>query len=279
MTPAPWPAGAVCEHWIRPGLLLSWGADFPSRSLPGDAVALFCFVIGRDPDRAADRMFVARPAACDRLADSAAPCAFHATIAFSSTAAAELASGAPPLAELLASLRPSALAPAPTLALTSVARLAVESIRRCPFVGPLREMALTARGNDLLVEFLTALSAAERPRPAAPLLGSMTAQVQAAADLLAQRLEHPPALAALARCVGLSETSLKRGFRQLFATTVFGYLRARRMERARVLLESGAATVLEAAALVGYSNPSNFAAAFRRHFGVNPKEFQLGARR
>jgi AraC-like DNA-binding protein len=65
----------------------------------------------------------------------------------------------------------------------------------------------------------------------------------------------------------------------VFGTTVFGYLRARRMERARALLEAGKATVLEAAALVGYSNPSNFAAAFRREFGVNPKAFQLTARR
>jgi AraC-like DNA-binding protein len=37
--------------------------------------------------------------------------------------------------------------------------------------------------------------------------------------------------------------------------------------------------VLEAATLVGYSNPSNFAAAFRLQFGVNPKTFQLAARR
>ena len=93
------------------------------------------------------------------------------------------------------------------------------------------------------------------------------------------RLESPPTVEALARQVGLSETTLKRGFHQVFNTTVFGYLRGRRMERAREALQSGEATVLESAALVGYSNPSNFASAFRRQFGVNPKQFQRAVRR
>jgi AraC-like DNA-binding protein len=140
-------------------------------------------------------------------------------------------------------------------------------------------MALTARAHDLLLEFLTALSASLSPAAPPPLTRTADDQIRAAADHLAQNLEEPPTLAALARRVGLSETTLKRGFHQVFGTTVFGYLRTRRMARAHALLHSGEATVLEAAALVGYSNPSNFAAAFRREFGLNPKAFQLTARR
>lgn len=164
-----------------------------------------------------------------------------------------------------------------TLPLGAKARFALESIRRCPFAGACRSMALAARANDLLVGFLTALAT----RAVVPAVGATRRfgeQVRAAAALLAQHLDSPPPLGELARQAGLSETSLKRGFRQIFGTTAFGYLRARRMERARALLASGDATVLEAAALVGYSNPSHFSAAFRREFGVNPKTFQLTAR-
>lgn len=159
--------------------------------------------------------------------------------------------------------------------LTPRARLALESLRHCPFVGACRCMALTARCHDLLVEFLVAWT--ESLQPALAGIGSAD-RVRLAAEILERDLEHPPSLADLATRVGLSETTLKRGFRQVFATTVFGYVRTRRMEEAGRLLESGAATVLEAATLVGYSNPSNFAAAFRRRFGVNPKTFQLRAR-
>ncbi len=164
-----------------------------------------------------------------------------------------------------------------TTALTARAQLALDSIRCCPFVGICRAMALTARAHDLLVEFLTAWTTTlAQPPAAAP---NATEAVRFAAEILGRELEHPPALADLAARIGLSETTLKRTFPRVFGTTVFGYLRRRRMEEARRLIETGAATVLEAAAAVGYSNPSNFASAFRREFGVNPKAHQLAVRR
>ncbi len=164
------------------------------------------------------------------------------------------------------------------LPLSAGARLAVESIRRCPFVGACLAMALGARCNDLLVEFVTAVGNAAVPA-LPPLTRSVHDRVRAAAECLRHQLAEPPALPALARASGLSETSLKRGFRRILGTTVFGYLREQRMLRARDLIQSGEATILEAANHVGYSNPSNFAAAFRAQFGLNPKAYQLAFRR
>jgi AraC-like DNA-binding protein len=163
------------------------------------------------------------------------------------------------------------------LSLTPAARLAVESVRRCPLAGACRALILSARCHDLLVEFISA-GEAQRAKPVS-LMADTKTRVREAAAALSRRLDETPSLEALAREVGLSETTLKRGFRQVFGTTVFEHLRALRMEHARALLQSGEATVIEAATLVGYSNPSNFASAFRRQFGVNPKEFQLAARR
>ena len=165
----------------------------------------------------------------------------------------------------------------PPQPLTPAARLAIESIRRCPFFGPVRQWALAARAHDLLVEFLA--QAPGVPLPSLALPPGVDARIREAASLLEADLADPPTLPELARRAGLSETSLKRGFRRLFGQTVFGHLRTRRMQRARALLESGECTVLEAASRVGYSNPSNFSAAFRREFGLNPKQFQLAARR
>lgn len=161
--------------------------------------------------------------------------------------------------------------------ITPVARLAVESVRRCPIAGACRTLVLGARCHDLLVEFISASSA--RKTTSVPLMSDSETRVRSAATAIARRLDETPSLEALAREVGLSETTLKRGFHQVFGTTVFGHLRSLRMEHARTLLQSGRATVIEAATLVGYSNPSNFASAFRRQFGLNPKEFQLAARR
>lgn len=213
------------------------------------------------------------------LVNSPGAVAFHVAVGLSVRALQELLlEGHTPAAIRLRQFAAGEGSSELALPLTPGARFAIESIRRCPFAGAFRAMAFGARAHDLLFELLTALSTDDAPRPPS-LTRSMSERIRLAADSLKRELEHPPTLTALARGVGLSETTLKRGFRQAFGTTVFGYLRARRMEHARDLLQSGEATVLEAAELVGYSNPSNFAAAFRRQFGENPKTFQLRARR
>lgn len=276
MSPAP------SFHQVRPGLVMAWGCDFAATaSRPAEDTALtarFAFILASDAHRRDDRMILLRPDAPIASPSADAPAIFHTTLSLSETALDELLSDDDsPGAQRVRAFALSADAIVITLPLTSGARLAVESIRRCPFAGACRAMALTARCNDLLVEFLHSLSST--PLPAPPPTAGVVTQIHAAAELLRQHLELPPSLAALARAVGLSETTLKRGFHRVFDTTVFGYLRTCRMEHAHALLLSGEATVLEAAALVGYSNPSNFSAAFRRRFGINPKEFQLTARR
>ncbi|GAB4372017.1 MAG: hypothetical protein Kow009_08130 [Spirochaetales bacterium] len=80
----------------------------------------------------------------------------------------------------------------------------------------------------------------------------------------------------LARMAGINVTKLKIGFKEIFDTTVFGCLRARRMERARELLEDGSLPVSEIAFLIGYNSLSHFALAFRRAFGVNPLRYKKG---
>jgi len=95
----------------------------------------------------------------------------------------------------------------------------------------------------------------------------------AAASYLERNLDEDHSLAGLSRKFALNEFKLKRGFRERFGITVFGYLRQCRMDRARQLLLSRRYTVLEVANAVGYANPSHFARAFRGCFGLNPKAF------
>jgi AraC-like DNA-binding protein len=87
---------------------------------------------------------------------------------------------------------------------------------------------------------------------------------------LVANLEAPPTLAELARTAGINETKLKTEFRAVFGTSVFAYLRRERMDHARRLLLERRFNVTQIAYRVGYTNPSKFAAAFRRQFGVSP---------
>ncbi|MDQ8181211.1 AraC family transcriptional regulator [Pelagicoccus sp. SDUM812005] len=94
----------------------------------------------------------------------------------------------------------------------------------------------------------------------------------AAARLMEQRFAEDHSIANLSRAVHLNEFKLKRGFKELYGTTIFGYLRQIRMEKAREMLRQPNASVIETANAVGYSNPSHFARAFKQAFGINPSE-------
>jgi len=74
----------------------------------------------------------------------------------------------------------------------------------------------------------------------------------------------------LCMTVGLNEHAFKNGFREMFNITPARYLLQLRMQRARVLLESGA-RVAQVAYATGYDYPSNFSKAYVRYFGQAPK--------
>jgi AraC-like DNA-binding protein len=82
--------------------------------------------------------------------------------------------------------------------------------------------------------------------------------------------ENRQSIAALAARVNLSPSRLVVLFRRDAGVTPARYLRALRMERARLLLERTFLTVKEVMTFVGVTDPSHFTRDFRRHYGVPP---------
>lgn len=80
---------------------------------------------------------------------------------------------------------------------------------------------------------------------------------------------HSHTLQGLAAMAAMSPSSLRHKFRLAFGQSVFDYLRERRLTQAREYLRQGF-SVQQAAHLVGYRHSTNFATAFRRHFGMAP---------
>jgi len=97
--------------------------------------------------------------------------------------------------------------------------------------------------------------------------------VYRASRIILENLESPPALADLAKQSGLCTTSLNAGFRKVFGTTVFGYLRQERLSKAKHLMEHENKFASEAAWEVGYSSLSSFHRAFYTQYGVTPGHY------
>ncbi|HEY7443796.1 MAG TPA: AraC family transcriptional regulator [Vicinamibacterales bacterium] len=159
--------------------------------------------------------------------------------------------------------------------MTRAERALALQIATCPFAGRARALFLESKVLELLAHDLARSSPRSSTRR---LSADDEGRIRAAAQLLVDRCDAPPSIRELARAVGVNDLKLKRSFPQLFGTTVFGYLRQHRMNQAYELLERGEATVGEAASRVGYTCPSRFTVAFRRHFGVIPSSVRATRR-
>lgn len=82
--------------------------------------------------------------------------------------------------------------------------------------------------------------------------------------------EAVPSINQLAALANMGTTKFKSTFRQVFGCAPMQYRNNIRMEYAREMISSNARTPTEISYLLGYSHPSNFTAAYKKHFGDVP---------
>lgn len=92
-------------------------------------------------------------------------------------------------------------------------------------------------------------------------------------DIIIQELTNPPSLADLAKEVGLNIKKLKTDFKEFYGAPVFTFLLNYKMDLAKNLLQEQGLNVNEVSVKLGYSTSSHFIAAFKRKFGITPKQF------
>jgi len=100
-------------------------------------------------------------------------------------------------------------------------------------------------------------------------------KIQLAREILLQRIGDPITIKELSRKVGTNECYLKKGFKEMFGSTIFDFYQNQRMHHARYLLYEKGLSVTEVSALLGYSSISHFSTAFKRHTGLKPCELLL----
>lgn len=96
-----------------------------------------------------------------------------------------------------------------------------------------------------------------------------------AREILVQQIGEPITIKELSRKVAINECYLKKGFKELFGTTIFDFYQGQRMEHARYLLYEKGLSVTEVSMLLGYSSISHFSTAFKKHTGLKPCELLL----
>jgi AraC family transcriptional regulator len=96
-----------------------------------------------------------------------------------------------------------------------------------------------------------------------------------AREVLIQHIGEPITIKELSRKVAMNECYLKKGFKEMFGTTIFDFYQSQRMEHAKYLLYEKGLSVTEVSLLLGYSSISHFSTAFKKHTGLKPCELLL----
>lgn len=137
------------------------------------------------------------------------------------------------------------------------------------FHGRMAGLHRHAKSIEYLAHLICGLDHA--PQGAPELTPLEMRRVREARERLVADLRNPPDLHALAYSVGLGVKRLNEGFRALYGTTAFDYLRDMRLDAARSLLgDTPSLPLKQVAWQVGYNHPTNFINAYRKRFGVPP---------
>jgi AraC-like DNA-binding protein len=93
-----------------------------------------------------------------------------------------------------------------------------------------------------------------------------------AREVLIEHIGEPITIKELSRKVAMNECYLKKGFKEMFGTTIFDFYQNQRMEHAKYLLYEKGLSVTEVSMMLGYSSISHFSTAFKKHTGLKPCE-------
>jgi AraC-like DNA-binding protein len=100
-----------------------------------------------------------------------------------------------------------------------------------------------------------------------------TLSIEAAKKLIDSHIKLHSTIPEIALEVDLNERKLKEGFKWRYKMGLFAYLKEKRLQMARKLIEEDLdKSVKEIARFVGYTHPGNLTAPFKKKFGVTPNE-------
>ena len=95
-------------------------------------------------------------------------------------------------------------------------------------------------------------------------------------SVLDEQYRDPPSVGDLAKTVGLSASRLAHLFRKEIGMSIQSYVVERRLVMAAMLIVQSHERISQIAYSVGFGDVSNFNHAFKRRFGMSPRQYRAG---
>jgi len=103
----------------------------------------------------------------------------------------------------------------------------------------------------------------------------MDHRIKTAMELMEANLQRKMSMEELARAVNLSPWRLSHLFKNEIGIPPLRYLKALRMEKARVLVASTFLSIKQIMNTVGMRDESHFTKDFRRAYGLTPTQYRI----
>jgi AraC-like DNA-binding protein len=161
------------------------------------------------------------------------------------------------------------------LSLCSRTRMVLENLLNHSYTGNLENIYVNAQTQILLLYSLECmLGEKETEGFQCKFLANESdrEKIARSREILLEHIGEPLTIKELSRKVAINECYLKKGFKEMFGTTIFDFYQSQRMEHARYLLYEKGLSVTEVSVLLGYSSISHFSTAFKKHTGLKPCE-------
>lgn len=151
-------------------------------------------------------------------------------------------------------------------------RNVLDALLNHSYSGAMENIFLNAKIHELLLYSLDCLVDEKQEGFACKFLEDEHSReaIYKSREILIQHIGDPLTIKELSRKVAINECYLKKGFKEIFGTTIFDFYQQQRMEHAKYLLYEKSLSVTDVSALLGYSSISHFSAAFKKHTGLKP---------
>lgn len=155
--------------------------------------------------------------------------------------------------------------------LSSILMDLTASFFRIEYLKTLELVYSEAKTRETLCLIFHELAHLEKAEPA-KYRGTDVEKFQEAYEFLVIHFNPPPTISQLARMIGLNETKLKSGFKDIYGVTIHDLSNQKRMEYAMRILQNQRLPISVAAEMAGYKHQATFTTAFKNYFGIRPSD-------
>lgn len=130
---------------------------------------------------------------------------------------------------------------------------------------------LTLKLHEILIHYFSSSNKKEQENK--KMDDKLVLQLNEIKKLLMDNIASPPTLKSISYTVGLSEYKIKEGFKKLYGKTISSFILDTKLEIGKDKLDMKVKQVKEIAYDLGYENPSHFIEAFKKKYGITPKQW------